>query len=150
MSSYKRQLALDKKRRRRQLRKKMGRSSFLPGDTTIIYDLPGAAKMSEVLLEFVEPYMESAPTEDALRKLLTLAIVAWNAALIPPAEREALIRKTEDGLPPDMRSDFRAILEPMILRKQQLFSDNRRAIIEYELTMRPAGPYLQVMSTLPA
>ena len=150
MSSYKKQIALDKKRRRRQLRKKMGRSSFLPGDTAIVYDPPGAAKMSEALIEFIEPYRESATTEDELRKLLTMAIVAWNAALIAPAEREALIRKTEDGLPPDMRSDFRAILEPMILRKQQLFSDNRRAIIEYELTMRPAGPYLQVMSTLPA
>src|SRR5260370_29717067 len=150
MSSYKRQIALDKKRRRRQLRKKMGRSSFLPGDTAIVYDPPGAAKMSEVLLEFVEPYMESAVTEDALRKLLTMAIVAWNAALIPPAEREAIIRKTEDSLLPGMRADFRAILAPLILRKQQYFSDNRRSIIDFTLTMERAGPYLQVMSSLPA
>lgn len=149
MSSYKRQMALDKKRRRRQLGKKTSRSSFLPRDTAIFYDPPGAAKMSEALLDFVEPYREMAATEDALRKLLTIASVAWNAALVPPAEREALLRSTEDRLPPDLRADYRAILEPLILRKQEHFSDNTRSIVDFELTMEQAGPYLRVMSTLP-
>jgi hypothetical protein len=143
-------MALDKKRRRKQLRKKGSQSSFLPRDTAIVYDLPGAAKMSEALLDFVEPYREMAATEDALRKLLTMASVAWNAALISPAKREALLRSTEDRLPPDLRADYRAILEPLILRKQQHFSDNTRSIVDFELTMERAGPYLRVMSTLPA
>jgi len=106
--------------------------------------------MSEVLLDFVEPYRELAATEEALRKLLTLASVAWNAALLPPAKREALLRSTEDRLPPDLRADYRAILEPLILRKQQHFSDNSRSILDFELSMERAGPDLRVMSTLPA
>ena len=108
------------------------------------------AKMSEVLLDFVEPYMESAATEEELRKLLTLASAAWNAALLPPTEREKIVRETEETLPAEVRHDYRAILEPLIERKQEHFAENRRGILNFELTMGPTGPYLRVMSTLEA
>jgi len=150
MSSHKKQRVLDKKRRLRRLRKKLRRPSFLPPDAAIIQDPPGMAKMSEVLLDFVEPYMESAATEEELRKLLTVACVAWNAVLLPPTERKKLIRDTEEILPAEVRGDLRAVLEPLIERKQQHFAENRRAIVNFELTMGPTGPYLRVMSTLGA
>ncbi len=150
MSPHRQQRALDKKRRLRRLRKKARRESFVPAGTTLVYDPPGMAKMSEVLWDFVDPYLESAATEDALRKLLTVASVAWNAALLPPAEREEMIRKSGAVLPADMREDYQAILEPLIARKQGHFAGNQRAIVSFELTMEPAGPYLQVMSTLDA
>src|SRR5260370_18579117 len=104
--------------------------------------------MSKVLEEFVEPYKELATTDVAMRKLLTVACVAWNAALLPPAEREKMIRESEKTLPAEMRQDYRAILEPLIERKEVQFADNRRAILGFEFTMEPTGPYLRVMSTL--
>ena len=45
-----------------------------------------AAKMSEVLREFIEPYQEYAPTTEAQHRLIAIAIVAWNTALLPEAE----------------------------------------------------------------
>ena len=105
--------------------------------------------MSEVLLDFVEPYMESVPTEEKLGKLLTLGIAAWNAALMPPAQREEFIEETAQSFPPALRSEYRTILEPLIQRKLKHFAANRRAMLNFSLTMEAAGPYVQVVSSLP-
>ena len=43
------------------------------------------------LEDFVEPYRDSADTYDAYRKLLSVALVAWNAALLPEDQRRAMI-----------------------------------------------------------
>jgi hypothetical protein len=44
--------------------------------------------MSEVLLEFVEPYFELAETEEEMEMILFAGIVAWNAALLSPRTAE--------------------------------------------------------------
>ena len=40
-------------------------------------------KMSVVIESFVEPYLEMVEEDEAVKRLITLAIVAWNAALLP-------------------------------------------------------------------
>jgi hypothetical protein len=46
-------------------------------------------KMSEVLEQFVEPYWEELPdTADDFRKILTIGVAAWNAALLPEDEQK--------------------------------------------------------------
>jgi hypothetical protein len=37
----------------------------------------------------------------------------------------------------------------MMQRKEQFFAEDRRPIIDYELTMGPEGPHLVVASALP-
>jgi hypothetical protein len=150
MSSYKKQRALDKKRRRRELKKKLAPPSFLPPDAEIFYGPRGGRKMSQILLEFVEPYRDSATTEESLQKLLTVAMIAWNAAMLSPSERQRLIQKTAETLPAEVRGDLQAILESLIARKEKHFSHCRRSILSFELTMRSAGPHLTVLSTLEA
>jgi hypothetical protein len=150
MASHKKKKELKKKRRLQRLRQQRARSDSLPPDDVVIYDLPGAEKMSGLLLELVEPYMDVATTEEALRKLLTVGMIAWNAALLPPAEGDKLIRDTEKTLPREARADFRTIIEPLIQRKLNRFAGNQRAILSFDLSMRPSGPFVQVMSTLPA
>jgi hypothetical protein len=56
----------------------------------IVIEPPGQVKMSEVLEAFVEPYIGFADTQEDHRKLLTLAITAWNAALLPEEEQKEL------------------------------------------------------------
>ncbi|MCI0463952.1 MAG: hypothetical protein L0Z62_44025 [Gemmataceae bacterium] len=104
--------------------------------------------MSEVLMEFLEPYTKHWKTEEDLRKLLTLGIVAWNAALVTGSTRDELIQSTSEVIPPELRQGLRSILDEMIQRKESYFANNKRMIIDYELTMGPAGPYLSVISTL--
>jgi len=47
--------------------------------------------MSEVLMEFVDPYTVHAGTEEKWGKLLGVAVIAWNASMFPPAERKRIV-----------------------------------------------------------
>src|SRR5262245_59914842 len=89
----------------------------LPGLVPLA-DLPaGAEKMSEVILDFVAPYWDLDKEGEQLNELLSLATVAWNAALVPRAERDAFIRPCLEAVPPEVRPDVQAFLEEMIRRK---------------------------------
>ena len=117
-----------------------------------MYEPAGREKMSEVLEDFVEPYMEFADTEDNFRKLLNLGILAWNAALLPEDQMSAMIDETLGaGLPgasPADRADAREFIELLIQRKKKHFAANRRAIISFEVTDTGDGFHLLVASSL--
>ena len=53
--------------------------------------------MSEVLLEFLKPYTGQWPSEEDLLKLLPLAILAWNAAILSGSQRAEMI--LDDDIP---------------------------------------------------
>src|SRR5688572_8954747 len=44
----------------------------------------GMRKMSEVLLEFADPYLEHAHSFEDQQKTLTFAVIAWNLSLMGP------------------------------------------------------------------
>jgi hypothetical protein len=147
---------MSRKNRLRKKKAKQARQAYrqslvpteLPENVLLVESPPGQS-MSEALLDFIEPYRdESADDLDNLRKVLVVAIVAWNAAILPRAEGEKLIETCLDAMPEAMRADARAWLDELIRRKQQHFADNRRLIINYTVTMRSDGPFVQVMSTL--
>ena len=104
--------------------------------------------MSEVLWEFVAPYMPLAPEREAVEKLLTLAIAAWNMTLFPVAERAQRLRELSTTLPAEARTDFLALIEEMTTRKARYFAQHTRYILNYELTERRASYHLNVLSTL--
>jgi hypothetical protein len=145
----------DKKRKQKQ-RRRPGRAKLtpkltqgLPENTEVISTPGGQEKMSEVLLEFVEPYLQHGRTEEAVNKLLTVALVAWNAALVTGSQRDKLIQDTLQAVPAEVRPVMKNIIEEMMRRKETHFANNRRMIINYQLTMTPSGPHLQVLSTFP-
>ena len=103
--------------------------------------------MSEVLLAFLEPYSEFWENENQFNKLLTIALLAWNAANLPRENREEMIQSCLETLPLEIRANGRAIIDELIRRKERYFADNKRAIISYQLTMTADGPHLNVIST---
>jgi hypothetical protein len=131
---------------------KQGRGPAIPPGSKVVYEPAGREKMSEVLEDFVEPYRDLADTEDAFRKLLNLAVLAWNAALLPEGQRRAMIEETlEAGLSRASAADraqARAFLKTLVRRKDEHFAANRRAIISFELTDTGDGYHLTVASTL--
>jgi hypothetical protein len=140
-----------KKRRSERKRRQPGRQGItagLPEGSMVIHDAPGQAKMSEVLIDFIEPYSGEWKTLEDLKKLVGMATLAWNVALFPDSQRDEEFRMLLEKMPPDARPPVREILEQMIRRKLALFANYKRAILKYEVTMRPTGPYIQVMSTL--
>ena len=118
----------------------------LPG--TVIANPAGRSKMSEVLLDFIEPYREDAESEGDLRSLLSMGIGAWNVALLPKAEREDVINQViAEGLM-DEEDNFRRLANELIARKEKYFAHCPRFIFGYELTVGREGPHLTVLSAL--
>ncbi|MFQ6015316.1 MAG: hypothetical protein ACE5NP_07725 [Anaerolineae bacterium] len=108
--------------------------------------------MSEVLGDFVEPYMDLADTEEAYHKLLTLAVMAWNASFLPEEEQEEMIdRVLAAGIPAgddELRAGLKGIVNMLIARKKAYFSEYTRNIIDFEVTDTGQGYHLTVASTL--
>jgi len=107
-------------------------------------------KMSEVLEGFVEPYRGLANTDNGQRVLLHIASLAWNAAILPENERQAVLDQVAaNGLPGfqgQAQEELQDLLTNMIARKRALFDDNKRFILSVELTSAEGG-YLSVIST---
>jgi hypothetical protein len=112
----------------------------------------GEEKMSEVLTDFIEPYLEFADTDEAHRKLLTLAVMAWNASFLPEKEQQDMINRVLDaGIPTgteELKAGLKEIVNMLIVRKKVYFSEYTRKIVDYELTDRGRDYHLAVASTL--
>ena len=104
-------------------------------------------KMSEVLGEFVQPYLKYAETEEGYRKLMTIALVAWNASLLPKESQAEMIDEVLEKLPPEARADGKRIVKGLMRRKQRLFAEYRRAVVDFEVTDLGDAFHLQVAST---
>jgi hypothetical protein len=135
-----------KRQARREKIARMKRQSH--GDETFVVPRGGRVSMSEVLIDFMEIDAQEWPDEEQLRKTLVLGMVAWNAAVASGAARNDLIQSTLATFPPDLRAEARFHLDALIKRKESLFPDNKRLMLDYELTKTPSGPHIQVLSTL--
>jgi len=78
------------KSRKMRKRKKMHGSSEpwalgndMPLPALVIENPPGIEKMSDLLSEFAEPYVEFASTEEDYKGLIGMAALAWNLAACP-------------------------------------------------------------------
>jgi len=120
----------------------------LPEPKEITPTPDGKRKMSEVLTEFIEPYAGAATTEERYRKLVLVAVVAWNASLFPPRARRLMLDSIIDEAMPYGAEDMKLVIQELIQRKERYFSDITRAILSYELTMTKDGSHLSVAATL--
>ncbi|MDR3634043.1 MAG: hypothetical protein P4L84_09575 [Isosphaeraceae bacterium] len=112
---------------------------------------PGMEKMSEALEAFIEPYVGMVTSDDDLRKLVSVAVIGWNAALLGPDRYQAVVESHLATLVPDVaeheRDLLRGFIESLIERKNTLFADNRRFIASFELANQGGRPILSVSST---
>lgn len=143
--STRKQKKADKKRRERQEKAKKAR---LQGPPIEVILNPAGVKMSEVLMEFANPDEETLGDAKRLETLLAVASVAWNAALLPPEERDKFLLDAQKRAPAGTGESFLAVILPLIRRKEALFPTIRRGIIDFTVTMHPTGPYVQVISSL--
>ena len=111
----------------------------------------GELKMSEVLEEFTAPYLEETHTYKDRKKVIELAIIAWNVAIIPTHDWRLELTKVVNQLMPNtsqsLRQDMQAILGEMIERKLELFGTINRMIVSYELKETKHSYELLVAST---
>lgn len=135
-----------------RLRQKLIHGPF--GASQVVIEPEGEVRMSDALADFVSPYAASASSRQDYQALLTVGVVAWNAALLPADRRQDmlddLLRKTTVKIPTDIAQDVRALINALIARKEAHFAANRRAIIDFTLRETDDGYHLSVGSTLNA
>lgn len=106
-------------------------------------------KLSQALTSFIEPFADAAETNEEYEKLLTIAIIAWNATLMDDDEAQtALIEKTV-SLHEDQETT-RAILNTFMERKKLFFADDKRTVANFKLThFKDGRRHLAVAARVP-
>ncbi len=147
---------LARKRQRKvkaRLRRK-GRANRVPRERPAIGFVgpAGGVSMSDVLERFMEPLAEDLDGIEAYHRLLTLATLAWNAALRPQAEGqqmvEDLLRETLGRESRETQAMCREVVRVLVERKRRLFAQYRRPIVNFAVEDRGDHYYLTVMSLL--
>ena len=106
----------------------------LPSDVELRINPPGKEKMSEALIRFAEPLARYAVTEEDYKKLYSVSVLAWNAALFP-SEGRSEVNDLIDNYIPEDEDDVKLIINGLIHRKQLFFAEYSRMIVHYEVTM---------------
>lgn len=139
-----------KQERFERLKRKLEHGPFRPDK--LIIEPKGQVKMSKVLADFVEPYKKFADTEEAYRKLLTLAIIVWNASFLSEKDQQDKIQSVLDkGMPTgieELKASLKEIVYALLVRKKMYFSKYTRRIIDFELTDTGKEYRITVASTL--
>lgn len=104
----------------------------------------GGPKLSAVLLELIGPHLDRAESDADVERLVALGAIAWNAALLPADERDAMVHAAASATIAEERAEFVRTLDAMIARKLRYFAGDQRMIAEYDVSMTPDGPHVVV------
>jgi len=128
----------------------------------------GGVKLSAALIELCEPFEPDILSTKEFENLIALAAVAWNIAVLPKEERlERLTAfiETMPNMKEELESEIDTVLHDdskntdfapattmlhfigaMIQRKDELFPNDDRIVVNYKVKDNPEGPYLTVSS----
>lgn len=106
-------------------------------------------KLSHRVLEIARPLLDEASSPQSQHNSVSLGILCWNAALIDPSrpERTVLAPAVErlELSPQEENLVWRGI-QDVIERKQRLYPNDRRLVVDYRFTPGPDGGHLFVAS----
>jgi hypothetical protein len=113
----------------------------------------GGIKMSTVLEDFLAPWADSAENIEAYSTIISMGVVAWNAALEPAHWRAAFVSSAIDAAMKNAsiqeRLACREFIENLIVRKLEYFAEYHRPILAFQLDeLDDGGWYLSVASGL--
>jgi hypothetical protein len=117
----------------------------LPDERLKIVKRRTGRKVSEILMEFAEPWLDEARNDDQRKTVIGMAVLAWNMAAIPEPERW-------EGVSPEFAENLsepgKVILRQMIARKLALYSQETRPILDYEITGNGDSMRVEVVFSL--
>ena len=140
-----------KKRRKAIKRKAQASNATL---SSIQADYPteyvSANKLSEIILEYAEPLTNVADGSELEERAIRMSVTLWNASLLPKQKALETMEPALDGMAQGdqlLKSEFYLMFELMYKRKQSLFPNDKRFIVDYTLEENDGDFYLQVAST---
>ena len=112
----------------------------------------GEAKMSAVIMELAEPLMKQhGKTTERAESIIMLTIAGWNKSMFPP-EKQPMIEKDliNAFVPKDGSAEAVAvameIMDMMVERREKLFPDLHKIIVDYEVEIGGGRLTLNVTS----
>ena len=104
-------------------------------------------KMSEIIIDYAEPLLEISTTDKEQEKAVIMAITFWNLAILKENERQDMM----DSLTPHLLQggdpeDLNQTIEYFIERKQILYPDVNRMILDYDCVHTMDRLHLNVVS----
>lgn len=112
---------------------------------------PFVGKMSEVLLDFAEPLLDTIDDDDDFKAAISFAALCWNCSFLPANKQRKQLNAIVDELgksDPLMRLEVQDQIRMLLERKKTVFAEDRRMIANFEIVEERDGPCLLVMSTL--
>ncbi|MBD3184458.1 hypothetical protein GF312_19400 [Candidatus Poribacteria bacterium] len=102
----------------------------------IIDNPPGRRKMSEIILEFVEPYFHLPHPIKSIEDLLDMASLAWNMAILPEEAKDLLLEGflEEHILSDSELKEKMKLVDELVERKKKHFHQYKRLFRDYQLT----------------
>ena len=114
----------------------------------IVKNPAGYTKMSEVLNEFIDPFVATTHNAAEYRGLVILATVAWNAALLGPDERTDFLENMAQTFRSGTQRDFYDAVSELIEHKERYFAHYQRHILDVQVTETNYGYHLSVLSPI--
>ena len=103
-------------------------------------------RLSERLVDLIAPYREEGSTPDRYEMLIGAAATAWNLSLLSEAERpEALRQSFRRAKVRDVEGAAEVIVT-LMRRKEQLFPDDHRTILSWEVSESGGQCHVSVAS----
>lgn len=91
-------------------------------------------KMSEVLIDFMSPYLDEVETLHQYKSLVGIAAFAWNAAMMSSEMHAEVLQKITQTVSRSARAGIETLFMELLERKQRHFSHIERFIINYQVT----------------
>lgn len=131
------------------LKKLMREVKTKAGFTKTLINPEGEISISDAISKIIAPYRDSAQNYEAFKKLVAVACTAWNATILPAAQRESMLADMR-ALMPDQQSreDFIAIVTDLMKRKKKLYPKVNRMIVQYKVTNRRNDYHIAIASTM--
>ena len=109
-----------------------------------------ASKLSEEILDYAEPLTDTADGSEIEEKAIIISVMFWNASLFSKEKAletiEPVLNEMANG-DQLLKEEFDTMFEMMYKRKQSLFSDDKRFVVDYQLEENNEGFSLEVAST---
>jgi hypothetical protein len=142
---------LKKQQLAQKFMKKVESGEYGDIEAEVLVEQEGYEKMSDVLLTFIKPYLNTVKSLKDYKSLIMLGIIAWNASIMPLEKQEEAISiqlpKIVSKMPNNIKNDMMDIINDLMERKQKYFMGIKRLILEYTVEEKGEDFHLSVVSS---
>lgn len=136
-------------------KKKAGAGRPLPEDfnqPSAQADDQGLEVMSQVILDFAAPLLETCTDEASERKAISLAIYIWNTAMLPEPEcrqtLDAYLAECQKVMPPEELETLSGYIDQLVQTRKTRFTHNRKKITNCTFGEFSADRHIEVGYTM--